>query len=197
MRKFEFPKDATPLDDYSGLKLPWVQVLSDLNRAEAENIFLAQKKYLHSSVSTPENWFHIEILKKIHYDMFCKVWDWAGFFRKSNTNIGIKPYLIPSYLSAFCTEVCMWSKESYSLTVLERAVRIHHRLVLIHPFENGNGRFARLVSDRYLKAYGYSHPIWPSIENSGNTRALYIQSLKSADQGDYEPLIHLMNEWMK
>jgi fido (protein-threonine AMPylation protein) len=80
MRRFDFPEGATPLNDYSGLKLSWVQYLSDLNRAEAENIFLAQKRYLHSIVNSPEAWFNPGTFKKIHWTMFHKVWEWAGSF---------------------------------------------------------------------------------------------------------------------
>jgi len=57
MTKFLFPKHATLLDDISGLKLPWIKNLRDLNRAEAENIFQAQRKFLEKSIGDPSNWF--------------------------------------------------------------------------------------------------------------------------------------------
>jgi Fic-DOC domain mobile mystery protein B len=197
MRNFDFPQGATPLNDYSGLKLSWVQFLSDLNRAEAENIFLAQKRYLHCAVNSPETWFNPGVLKKIHWAMFHKVWEWAGSFRTVHTNIGLKPHLIPTQLALFCAEIRSWSQSACDLTILERAARIHHRLVAIHPFENGNGRFSRLIADRYLKAYHYSYPIWPSFENDGDIRSYYIQSLKCADQGEYEVLIELMKRFIE
>lgn len=40
--------------------------------------------------------------------------------------------------------------ENDTFTAVERAVRIHHRLVYIHPFRNGNGRQSRFVADLYL-----------------------------------------------
>jgi Fic-DOC domain mobile mystery protein B len=196
MRKFEFPEGATPLEDYSGLKLSWVQFLSDLNRVEAENIFSAQKQYLYRSVKLPETWFNPGEFKRIHWAMFHEVWEWAGSFRVVNTNIGIKPHKIPIELALFCAEVRGWSEEPYDLTLLERAARIHHRLVLIHPFENGNGRFSRLIADRYLKAYRHPFPIWPSLENNGNIRSDYIRSLRCADRGDYDPLLQLMQQFL-
>ena len=197
MRRFDFPEGATPLNDYSGLKVSWIQLLSDLNRAEAENIFLAQKQYLHRPVNSPETWFNPGILKKIHWTMFHQVWEWAGIFRTTHTNIGMKPHLIPTQLALFCAEIRSWSEGSCDLTILERAVRIHHRLVSIHPFENGNGRFSRLIGDRYLKAFQHPCPIWPSLQNDGNIRSHYIQSLQCADRGDYQPLMELMNQFME
>lgn len=197
MRRFDFPEGATPLNDYSGLKLSWVQFLSDLNRAEGENIFLAQKKYLRRAIEKPEKWFNPGDLKKIHWEMFHRVWEWAGVYRTSHTNIGIKPYLIPTQLAIFCIEVCAWSAASYGLTVLEKAARIHHGLVFIHPFENGNGRFARLIADRYLNGCAHPFPIWPSLEKDGDIRSRYIQSLKSADRGDFNPLVKLIESLIK
>ncbi|MBI4208502.1 MAG: Fic family protein [Deltaproteobacteria bacterium] len=35
----------------------------------------------------------------------------------------------------------------------ELSARLHHRLVWIHPFENGNGRWARLIMNIHLKKY--------------------------------------------
>lgn len=195
MIKINYPKGATPLSDCSGLMPQWVKNLNDLNRVEAENISQAQKKYLKKSRNNPSIWFNVSDLKKIHYDMLCNVWDWAGKFRKSITSIGVEPYLISSKLSELCDDVKAWLDEAIDLTFLEQSARIHHRLVSIHPFENGNGRFSRLVADRYLIAYGCSYPSWPYLQNNGESRDIYIQSLKEADRGNYAPLIKFMRTY--
>lgn len=81
------------------------------------------------------------------------------------------------------------------LTFVEMAARIHHRLVFIHPFENGNGRFSRLIADRFLIAFKCPHPIWPNhLKQEGIVRKDYIKTLKNADRGDYEPLIDFMKK---
>jgi Fic family protein len=38
---------------------------------------------------------------------------------------------------------------------VETAAFLHHRFVEIHPFTDGNGRVARLLSNLYLIAKGY------------------------------------------
>ncbi|MBX9831269.1 mobile mystery protein B [Candidatus Babeliales bacterium] len=192
MKNFNIPEGATPIDDYSGLLPKGVHTQKDLNRVEAENILTAQKKYLKKRIDNPANWFNVENLKAIHKAMFCDVWAWAGSFRKSNTSIGIEPYKIPSSLGELCIDIAFWTHNPISLTFLEQAARIHHRLVFIHPFENGNGRFSRLVADRYLVAYGCPYPQWPYLQDDGQLRTRYIQSLREADQGDFEPLVNLM-----
>ena len=74
----------------------------------------------------------------------------------------------------------------------EIAVRFHHRLVLIHPFPNGNGRHARL--DRRCTAHEAGPPcihlgrrrIW---SRPGEARAKYLEALREADNGDIHPLL--------
>jgi len=195
VENFEFPEHATPIADCSELIPMNVHNLNELNRVESENIISAQKKYLRAPIENPKKWFQVVHLKNIHRAMFKEVWQWAGHYRKSITSIGIKPNLIPMQLSEFCHEVLSWLKFPVELTFIEMAARIHHRLVLIHPFENGNGRFSRLVADRFLLSFRCTYPLWPyHLNQEGIVRKEYIETLKSADQRDYTPLIELMKK---
>lgn len=193
--RFEFPEGATPIGDCSGLIPLWVHHLNDLNRVEAENIMNAQRKYLRGKVADPKNWFQVKELKAIHQAMFGNVWEWAGVYRKSITSIGINPSLIPTQLAELCLEVSSWSQYPVELTFVEMAARVHHGLVFIHPFENGNGRFSRLIADRFLLAFRCQYPVWPShLNQEGVVRKDYIKTLKSADKGDYAPLVDFMKK---
>jgi Fic-DOC domain mobile mystery protein B len=190
---FEYPKGATPIDDISGLKISWVQTQADLNRVEAEAIVLSIEKYLLKPVSSPLNWFNLPFLKQTHLEMFKNIWDWAGKVRNSQTIPGIHPSQIQSALQDLCNNVAYWNTNGCEMTFLEQAARIHHRLVFIHPFLNGNGRFSRLISDRYLKAWKCPFPIWPpEIQNQNPLRNQYIASLQAADLGAYDLLIDFM-----
>jgi len=64
----------------------------------------------------------------------------------------------------------------------ETAAFLHHRFVEIHPFTDGNGRVARLLSNLYLIAKGYPHAVILT-EDSGK----YYQCLRVADAGDPAP----------
>jgi Fic-DOC domain mobile mystery protein B len=192
---FSYPKGATPIDDISDLKPSWVKTLPDLDIVEAENISIAISKYLLKSIDLPQHWFNTSTLKKIHRDMLFDVWGWAGKFRTIQTSIGIKLYQIPEALENLCSDVQFWCNEACELTFVEQAARVHHQLVLIHPFPNGNGRFSRLVSDRYLKAWKCLFPTWPTeLNNDGYSRKCYIAALKEADAGDHEALVRYMIE---
>jgi len=192
---FENIEGATPIDDISELKPKWVITQEDLNLVESENISKAINKYLTRKISLPNRWFTIPFLQKIHRDMFGDVWSWAGSFRRTHTIPGVLPYRIRNDLERLCIEVKFWESESVELTLLEQAARIHHQLVFIHPFQNGNGRFSRLIADRFLKAWKYPIPHWPvDLGNNGKHRSEYIRALKNADKGELELLICYMEK---
>lgn len=194
--KFFYSEGTTPVDDISGLKLSWVKTQGDLNQVEAENIFNATRKYLLKSVGPPQNWFNVPMLQKIHHDMFFDVWNWAGKFRTTQTIPGIEPYQIAEALRNLCYDVQLWCTEACELTLVEQSARIHHRLVLIHPFPNGNGRFSRLVSDRYLKSWKCQFTNWPTdLNRDGQCRKRYIEALKEADKGNYAPFTLYIMEY--
>ncbi len=125
--------------------------------------------------------------------MLGEVWDWAGNFRVANAIPGVSSYKIRSELESLCAEVLFWNSNAVELTLLEQAAKIHHQLVFIHPFSNGNGRFSRIVADRFLKAWQLSSPQWPAdLGGDSQYRRNYIDALKSADKGDLELLVGFM-----
>jgi len=194
--RFVYPEGATPIGDISDLKPVWVKTQEDLNQVEAENIANAMDKYVIKPVPSQHDWFTVAFLQKIHREMFGEVWGWAGYFRKTGTISGVAPYRIRSDLESLCGEVSFWEKEGAELTILERAARVHHQLVWIHPFPNGNGRFARLITDRYLKTWKSPILRWPrDLGNDGIHRKRYIGALKSGDGGDLAPLIAFMGDF--
>lgn len=71
------------------------------------------------------------------------------------------------------------------------AVRLHHRLVQIHPFPNGNGRHSRLMADLLVMQLGRERFSWgrESLRDPGAARARYIGALRAADNHDIGPLL--------
>ena len=74
----------------------------------------------------------------------------------------------------------------------EIAIAFHHRLVVIHPFPNGNGCHARLEADVLVEQLGgFAFP-WggtASFMETTELRAAYIDALRCADRGDLELLL--------
>lgn len=72
--------------------------------------------------------------------------------------------------------------EQKNRPVIETTARLHHRFVAIHPFADGNGRVARLLSNLYLLQNGY-----PPVVLDRKNRQQYYRALREADNGDPVP----------
>lgn len=84
--------------------------------------------------------------------------------------------------------------EAHSYPVKEIAARLHHRLVQIQPFPNGNGGVARTFADLLLHSRGEERFSWGEGElaTSGDTRDRYVAALRDADARDYGPLLRFL-----
>jgi len=180
----------TPLDpdDLEGLKHPHVTTRGQLDQLEQANfqagmIWLGRQK---SPAILAE-----EFVRQLHRQMFGEVWTWAGTYRLTEKNIGIDPRQIPTQLRNLLDDVRYWiDHETYP--PMELALRFHHRLVYIHPFANGNGRFARIIADALLRRVLGEAPVdWTGghdLQQMGARRERYIAALRAADGGDYSLL---------
>lgn len=63
------------------------------------------------------------------------------------------------------------------------AAKLHHDFVLIHPFDDGNGRVARMLVNYLFMRLGYPPIIVPTQE-----KAAYLAALRLANAGDLESL---------
>lgn len=179
------PQGATPVDDISGLKPNHISTKQELDLWEAENILKAARKYLAKRRKIT---FNEQFVRKLHREMFSDTWEWAGRYRTSDFNIGVPSHLITGEIAGLCGDYDYRVKNGFDF--FEIVLMVHHRLVQIHPFVNGNGRHARLMGDILLYSTGSEPVKWPDREMVENTdvRKQYIEALKEADKGDYNPL---------
>jgi Fic-DOC domain mobile mystery protein B len=185
---FDQPDDATPLTPEEKRELipAHVSSRSDLNEAEQENILRGQDWALGRRRELLTEKF----IKDLHKQMLGDVWRWAGSFRTSPRNLGINHWEIPVALRQLLDDAKAWI-EYQSYPPDEIAVRFHHRLVLIHPFPNGNGRHARLMADLLVMERGGARFTWGSanLQAQGDVRRRYIEALQAADNHDIGPLM--------
>ena len=76
-----------------------------------------------------------------------------------------------------------------SLHPVERAALAHHRLAVIHPFIDGNGRTARLVMNLLLMRDGYPPTIIRRVD-----RRQYYHVLAQADEGNEFPVVNFVGQ---
>jgi len=182
----------TPIHDLSDLQLN-IQTKDQLDYAENENNFKCAGKYLVKILSDKSAPFNYNWLLKIHKEMFGDVWGWAGVLRKTDKSVGVKPMHIAHEIHRFIVDMQAWQESRKS--VFEISVGIHHRLVWIHPFENGNGRWGRFIANLYLHKNKKPIVEWP-IEIK-EFRPEYLKSLKLADTGDLTHLLKLQEKYWK
>jgi Fic-DOC domain mobile mystery protein B len=189
---FQEPEDATPLEpsEREALLQSWVTHRSDLNEAEQENIvkgaaWARRRRGLKAADVLDE-----EFAKTLHKQIFGDVWKWAGTYRQTERNIGIEAYRIPADVPALFADVRYWIEHN-TYPPDEIAIRLHHRLVAIHPFPNGNGRHARLMADLLIERLGGQPFSWGggSLADVGTLRTRYVAALQAADGHDIGPLI--------
>ena len=187
--QFTYTKGATPLlpDEVYNLIPKHLTKQHQLDECEQYNIAKAEIWAKNRKIKTL---LSIEYVKKLHNRMFCDTWTWAGKFRQRQTNIGVSSVYIMQELKILMDDVIFWQDNS-TFPIREIAVRLHHRLVFIHPFPNGNGRFSRLFADLYLINKDKPRFSWGknNLVKDSVFRDQYLKALRSADMGDYTKLI--------
>ena len=73
------------------------------------------------------------------------------------------------------------------------------RAVQIHPFLNGNGRWARMLANVWCKLQDGRVINWPEdvIGTQSSIRADYLSAIKAADRADYAALPEMHERYMK
>ena len=132
-----------------------------------------------------------EFLCQLHKRMFRDVWKWAGTYSKeTRRRIGSDHWQIPVDLRQLIDDMRYWiANQTFSAD--EIAVRFHHRLTVIHPFPNGNGRFSRLAADLMIAQLGGKRFTWGSgnLVAIAELRRRYLDALRAADKHDITALI--------
>jgi Fic-DOC domain mobile mystery protein B len=179
---------ATPLENVEGLRQP-VHTRAELDVIELANIAKATTKYLARKPTRRMAPFTRTWLLKLHKEMLGDVWRWAGTLRDSELNIGAPVYRISPMLEELVRDLAYWGND-----IVADAAMLHARAVGIHPFKDGNGRWARLLANIWSKQNDGPVVLWPEpdLRQTGSSlRTRYIEAVKRADQSEYEPLIEL------
>lgn len=113
---------------------------------------------------------------------------YAGRYKKAENEIGgtslrtAAPWDVPLKMQ----ELCDWWQDSRVDPALEATI-VHAWLTHIHPFDDGNGRMARILANLALARNGFP----PLLVQSQVDRGQYYDALASSDDGDILPLYDL------
>ena len=187
----DVPDGNTPLtpEELADL-IPNLATKEQLNEWERENILEARRWALSDRNVKTLDPMADDYIRKLHRRMFDQTWKWAGKYRQTERNIGVPVGQMREMLGALLEDVRYWI-ENNTYSPDEIAIRFHHRLVSIHLFPNGNGRHARLVADVLAVRLGRPAFTWGQRDliRPGEARESYLQALRTADNGDINPLL--------
>lgn len=112
-----------------------------------------------------------------------------GALRTRTVAVGIHVPPPPEDLPAFMARFEAAYKSDSKLKQLISVAASHHRLAWIHPFLDGNGRVARLISHAMLKELGIGSTLWSVARGLARSVTDYKANLMAADeprQGDLD-----------
>ena len=149
----------------------------------------AALEYLYDLIDKDKKHTVSEMLIKNLHQIILQETDreWAGRYRNANVIIGGAKHTPPDALQVpqKMRDLISWLiSQKNKINIIELAALLHHKLVHIHPFFDGNGRTARLTMNLFLMQAGY-----PLVVIMKTERKKYYDVLDKADSGVYEPLL--------
>src|SRR3989339_1998924 len=142
-----------------------------------------------------------EFILRVHNTAFGWIFpEWAGKYRSIRVEFSGKepvlPHQIPEQILNLCADLnerlnnLNKNDEAYIENVVSLLAWFQHRFVWIHPFQDYNGRVARMITIQILLRMEL-----PPIEikaESNTDRQKHLNAMYSADEGNYEKLEKLI-----
>jgi len=179
---------------------------SQLVPFEAQGVKKALEYIIKISGTKPQ--ITPDLIKDIHKVGFGLIFpNWAGKFRLIEVTVGTYTppayYQLPQLVKTLCDDLTerlnhlpsSFKQEQYLAQVISLLAWFQHRLVWIHPFQDYNGRIARLLTNLLLLKLDL-----PIIEIKADTkedRERYIKAMKEADKNNLTELENLLARALK
>lgn len=119
----------------------------------------------------------------------------AGQYKKLPNSVieptgNIHYYISPEQVSTEMSYLCNWIKNNFNkIDPIILSSIAHYNMVRIHPFDDGNGRGARILMNLILMKKGFP----PAIVKNENRRK-YLEALKEADKNNNNIFISFITE---
>lgn len=181
----------TPSSDDNKLNLIDKNII---NEYEAKGIAAAELFVFELDSETE---ISIQLLLEIHHIAFSELYDWAGSWRTTTVTVGqLTPpepskvlHLMYQFIDNLNFKIRKASNQQDHIDCLTFA---HYEFIRIHPFNNGNGRTGRILMNIVALKFGYK-PL-DLYHREGDSRKIYIDTMKLADKENFEPLASLIRK---
>lgn len=129
-------------------------------------------------------------LRTLHHMMFDETWAHAGRYRRTKVGHGVPGWTISTRVEDVVSRTRGWIQMS-AYPADEIAARFHHRISEVHPFERGNGRVTRLMTDALLGELGRPAFTWGANSSlrAEELHDRYMAALRVADNDNISVLL--------
>jgi cell filamentation protein, protein adenylyltransferase len=132
-------------------------------------------------------------IRRLHQLWLGRIYPWAGNYRSVNIGKGGFQFahapLIPRLMAAFGREVLRRHTpcgHALDVSIARSLAEVHAELILIHPFRDGNGRLARLLTALMVSQAGLGSLNFSVL--AGRRNRTYVRAIHAAMSRDYAPL---------
>ena len=121
-------------------------------------------------------------MRTLHRQMFDETWDHAGRYRRGKSARGVAAWTVSTRVEDVIAKARGWIQQS-AYPADQIAIRFHHRMSEIHPFERGTGRVTRLMTDSLMVELGEAPFSWGAKSglSAADLRDRYLAGLRTAD----------------
>ena len=171
---------------------------AELNRIE--NIALKQAEDIFfRKLIRKDKRFTAKDICNMHKVWLGKIYEWAGKYRSVDLTKGSFRFAHAKHISKLMDDFekeylvkdtpCTFDLRSH---VVRALAEVHTELVLIHPFREGNGRLARILSTLMALQAGLPPLDFTSIEK-GKQKQEYFRAVQAGLDKKYEPMENIFS----
>lgn len=138
-------------------------------------------------------------IREIHKTWLGEIYEWAGEYRRVNVSKGDFPFAASSRVPSLMEELERGTLSRYTpcnfrerADVAQALAETHVELVLIHPFREGNGRVARILS--ILMALQAGLPLLNFSSIAEEKKQAYIAAVQAGMDKNYKAMERLFTE---
>ena len=166
---------------------------------EVENYSRALNLARDASLRPDFSWSHeiIHVINATVMDALPR--DTHGNYRGPGEDVTVGIFTGPSPLlvQTLMDELVSWLRRPSRTPRLVRSALLHLNMIAIHPFNDGNGRTARILAAMELILDGVRSPELISIEAYlRRNRDEYVDALRTTLGPSYDPDNHAVTDWL-
>jgi len=173
---------------------------ADMDRAEEEALENVADHFVQTT--SKDHCFTSEDICRIHKAWLGKIYSWGGEYRKLNVSKAGFMFAVAEHVPALMGEFEREVLQAYTPCkagpvdeVVPKLAKVHVEFVLIHPFREGNGRMARMLTT--LMALQADLPLLDFSGILDRSKSAYFAAVRAGMKRNYEPMATVMKSVIK